>query len=434
MIILSIAGSDPSAGAGIQADLKTFSALGVYGLTVITAITSQNTRKFSKVKEIPADMIKSQLESVLSDFDIDVIKIGMVYSSQVIKAIYLQLRKIKAPLILDPVFESTTGGVLLQKQAMPLFKKLLVPLSFVITPNIPEAERLAGMKIRTSGDVRKAATLIRRMGAKNIIIKGGHLDGKFVTDFVLEENKFYTFSGRRIYRTTHGGGCNFSASLAASLAKGDSLKNAVKFAKDFSVKSINNSQKIGRGMFITKIGKVDEIEKELLDAISKFTNLKNMFKYIPEVQTNFVFSKSKPKSLDDILGVSGRIVKDGENLIVAGSLKYGGSRHVGSAVLEMTKKFPSMRSAMNIKYDKEFIKKAISKNYSVLHYERATEPVTKKIKEGYTISWGIKNAIKDATKPADLIFHKGDVGKEPMILIFGTNPKQVLGKLTKIVT
>ena len=434
MIILSIAGSDPSAGAGIQADLKTFSTLGVYGLTVVTAITSQNTRKFSKVKEISADMIKSQLESVLSDFDIDVIKIGMVYSSSVIKTIYSELRKTKTPIVLDPVFESTTGGVLLQKQALPLFKKLLVPLCFVITPNIPEAERLAGIKIRTLKDVKKAAGIIHRMGAKNVIIKGGHLDGKLVTDFVLEKNKFYTFSGKRIDRTTHGSGCNFSASLSVSLAKKSNLKDAVKFAKDYSFKSISNSQKVGKGILITKIGREDDIEKELSDAISKFTNLKNIFKYIPEVQTNFVFSKPKPRSLDDILGVSGRIVKAGQKLIVAGTLQYGSSRHVGSAVLEMVKKFPSIRSGINIKYDKELIKKAISKNYSVLHYERIKEPSTTKTKEGHTISWGIKNAIRNTTKPADFIFHKGDVGKEPMILIFGTSPNQVLGKLAKIVT
>jgi len=434
VIILSIAGSDPSAGAGIQADLKTFSALGAHGLTVITAITSQNTRKFSKVEEISADMIKSQLESVLSDFDIDAIKIGMVYSSSIIETIYSELRKTKIPIVLDPVIESTTRGVLLQKQALPLFKKLLVPLCFVITPNIPEAERLGGIKIRTSTDVRKVAGTIQRMGAKNIVIKGGHLDGKFVTDFVLEKNKFYTFSEKRIERMTHGGGCNFSAALAVSLAKGDSLKGAVKFAKDFAFKSISNSQKIGKGRLITKIGKVDEVETELSDAISKFINLKKIFKYIPEVQTNFVFSKPKPRSLDDILGVSGRIVKSGENLIVAGSLKYGGSKHVGSAVLKMAKKFPSIRSGINIKYDKALIKKAISKNYSVLYYDRIKEPLTTKTKEGSTISWGIKNAIKGITKPADFVFHKGDVGKEPMILIFGSSPNQVLGKLAKIVT
>ena len=432
MIALSIAGSDPSAGAGIQADLKTFATLGVYGLTVISAITSQNTSKFFKVKEISSDMIQSQLESVLSDFNIDVIKIGMVYSSSTIKIIYSELKETKIPIVLDPVFESTTGGMLLQNEAFPLFKKLLVPLSFVITPNVPEAERLTGMKIRTPRDVRVAATKIHRMGAENVIIKGGHFDGKNATDYVLEKTKFYSLSAKRINRTTHGGGCNFSASLAASLAKGNSLKDAVKFAKEFSFKSITNSQKIGRGIFVTKTEN-DEIEKELSDAISKFTNLKNISKYIPEVQTNFVFARKNPKSLNDILGVSGRIVKVENNVVVTGSLKYGGSRHVGSAVLEMTKKFPVIRSGINIKYDKEFIKKAISKKLSVSHYERFSEPAKTRTKEGNTIPWGIKNAIKNSSKPIDLIFHKGDLGKEPMIMIFGTNPSVVLGKLAKIV-
>ncbi|MBI1828122.1 MAG: bifunctional hydroxymethylpyrimidine kinase/phosphomethylpyrimidine kinase [Thaumarchaeota archaeon] len=434
MIALSIAGSDPSAGAGIQADLKTFTAFGVYGLTVVSAITSQNTSKFSKVKEVSSEMVQSQLESVLSDFNIDVIKIGMVYSLSIIKAIYSKLKDVKIPIVLDPVFESTTGGILLQNEAFPLFKKLLVPLSFVITPNVPEAERLAGMKIRTPKDVRIAAAKIHHMGAENVVIKGGHLDDKNVTDYVLEKTKFYSFSGKRINRITHGGGCNFSASLAVSLAKGHSLKNAVKFTKEFSFKSIVNSQKIGRGIFVTKTGSSDKIEKELSDAISKFTNLKNISKYIPEVQTNFVFSRKNPESLNDVLGVSGRIVKVGDGAIVAGSLKYGSSKHVGSAVFEMTKKFPAIRSGINIKYDKEFIKRAILKKFSVSHYERSSEPTKTRTKEGNTISWGIKNAIKKSSKPTDLIFHKGDLGKEPMILIFGTSPNQVLGKLVKIVT
>ena len=432
MIALSIAGSDPSAGAGIQADLKTFASLGVYGLTVVSTITSQNTSKFSKVKEVSSDMIQSQIESVLSDFNIDVIKIGMVYSSSTIKAIHSELKNTKIPIVLDPVFESTTGGVLLQNEAFSLFKKLLVPLSFVITPNVPEAERLAGMKIRTSRDVKVAAAKIRRMGAENIVIKGGHFGDKTVTDYVLEKTKFYSFSAKRINRTTHGGGCNFSASLAVNIAKGNDLKNAVKLAKEFSFKSILNSQKIGRGVFVTGM-ESDMIEKELSDAISKFTNLKNISKYIPEVQTNFVFARKNPKSLNDILGVSGRIVKVENTAVVAGSLKYGGSKHVGSAVLEMSKKFPAIRSCMNIKYDKEFIKKAISKKLAVSHYERKSEPSKAKTKEGNTISWGIRNATK-SSKPVDLIFHKGDLGKEPMIMIFGTSPNAVLGKLAKIIS
>ena len=433
MHVLSIAGSDPSSGAGIQGDLKTYSALGVYGLTVVTAITSQNTLKFSNVEEISAGIIKDQLESVLSDFKIDAIKIGMVYSSSAIRAIYSKLKGKKIPMVLDPVFKSTTGGVLLQTDALPDFKRMLVPLAFVITPNIMEAERLTGMRIRTRNDVRRAAVQIQQMGAKNVVIKGGHLNGKTVTDFVLEGTRFYSFSGKRTLRTNHGGGCSFSASLAVSLAKGRNLSDSVKFAKEFTMKSIKNSQKVGKGIFIVKADNVDKIEKDLANAITDFSNIKNVYKLIPECQTNFVFSKPNPRSLGDVLGVSGRIVKTGEAVTVAGSLRYGGSKHVASAVLEMNKKFPNTRSALNVKYDTRLIRKGIAKRFSVLSYDRIVEPLKTKTKEGYTISWGIRNAIKNAKRPPDLIFHKGDVGKEPMILLFGKEPKDILTKLAKLV-
>ena len=433
MHVLSIAGSDPSSGAGIQGDLKTYSALGVYGLTVVTAITSQNTLKFSNVEEISARIIKDQLESVLSDFKIDAIKIGMVYSSSVIRAIYSKLKGKKIPMVLDPVFKSTTGGVLLQINALPDFKRMLVPLAFVITPNITEAEKLTGMRIRTRNDVRRAAVQIQQMGAKNVVIKGGHLNGKTVTDIVLEGTRFYSFSGKRTLRTNHGGGCSFSASLAVSLAKGRTLSDSVKFAKEFTMKSIKNSQKVGKGIFIVKADNVDKIEKDLANAITDFSNIKNVYKLIPECQTNFVFSKPSPRSLGDVLGVSGRIVKSGETVTVAGSLKYGGSKHVASAVLEMNKKFPNIRSALNVKYDTRLVRKGIAKRFSVLSYDRMVEPLKTKTKEGYTISWGIRNAIKNAKRPPDLIFHKGDVGKEPMILLFGKEPKEILAKLAKLV-
>ena len=433
MHVLSIAGSDPSSGAGIQGDLKTYSALGVYGLTVVTAITSQNTLKFSDVEEISARIIKDQLESVLSDFKIDAIKIGMVYSSSVIQAIYSKLKGKKIPMVLDPVFKSTTGGVLLQTDALPDFKRMLVPLAFVITPNIMEAERLTGMRIRTRNDVRRAVVQIQQMGTKNVVIKGGHLNGKNVTDFVLEGTRFYSFSGKRTLRTNHGGGCSFSASLAVSLAKGRTLSDSVKFAKEFTMKSIKNSQKVGKGIFIVKVDNVDKIEKDLANAITDFSNIKNVYKLIPECQTNFVFSKPSPRSLGDVLGVSGRIVKTGETVTVAGSLKYGGSKHVASTILEMNKKFPNIRSALNVKYDARRIRKGIAKRFSVLSYDRIVEPLKTKTKEGYTISWGIRNAIKNAKRPPDLIFHKGDVGKEPMILLFGKEPKDILTKLAKLV-
>ena len=433
MHVLSIAGSDPSSGAGIQGDIKTCYSLGAYGFSVVTAITSQNTLKFSRVQEVSSDMIKNQIDSVLSDFKIDIIKIGMVYSSDIINAIYSKLKKTKIPIILDPIFESTTGGVLLQKNAFLDFKKLLVPLAYAITPNVPEAERLSGMKIRNEGDVRQALTNIHRMGAKNVVIKGGHLKGSIVTDFVLENSKFYEFSGKRIPVTTHGSGCGFSAALAVGLAKGSSLKDSIRLAKKFVEESIKKSQQVGRGIAIVEPQNTDKIELELADAISVFSNIKDIYTFIPECQTNFVFSKSNPQSLNDIIGVSGRIVKAGKIVVVAGDLKYGGSRHVGSAVLQVAKKFPKIRSALNIRYDQNIIRKATAKKLFVLSYDRVIEPPKTKTKEGDTIPWGIQSAIKNVKRSPDVIFHRGDVGKEPMILIFGTNPKNTLTKLRKIV-
>ena len=432
MNVLSIAGSDPSSGAGIQRDIKTYTALGAYGLTVVTAVTSQNTWKFSKVEEISANMIKSQLESILSDFKIHAIKIGMVYSSDIIKAIFSKLKETKIPIVLDPVFESTTQGILLKKDAFCDFKKFLVRLAFVITPNVLEAERLAGMRIATAMQIRTAALRIQKMGAKNVIIKGGHLKGNTVTDYVLENSKFYSLSGMRLDRITHGGGCTFSAALTVSLGSGKTLQEAIKLAKEFTVQSITKSEKIGKGIPIVKTGYMDEIEKELADRISDFSNSKNAYKLIPECQTNFVFSKPNPKSLIDVLGVSGRIVKDDKRVVMAGSLKYGGSKHVASAVLEMTKKFPRIRSALNIKYTEDTVRKAIAKKLSVLSYDRNAEPSKIKNKGGGSISWGVRNTIKNVTKAPDLVFHKGDVGKEPMILIFGKNPRDTLSKLDKL--
>ncbi|HLA22822.1 MAG TPA: thiamine-phosphate synthase family protein, partial [Nitrosopumilaceae archaeon] len=178
---------------------------------------------------------------------------------------------------------------------------------------------------------------------------------------------------------------------------------------------------------------MDKIEKDLADAITDFSNIKNAYKLIPECQTNFVFSKPNPRSLGDVLGISGRIVKTGKTVTIAGSLTYGGSKHVASAVLEMARKFPSIKSALNVKYDTKIIRKGIAKRFSVLSYDRTAEPLKTKTKEGRTISWGIRNAIKNEKRPPDLIFHKGDIGKEPMILLFGKEPKEILAKLAKLI-
>ncbi len=429
--ILSIGGSDPSSGAGIQSDIRVFSVLGAHTLTAITAITSQNTSKFGTVEPVSHKMLKKQLESLFSDFKIDGIKIGMVYNSKIIKVIHQQLNKLKIPIVVDPVIKSTTGGSLIENNAKKDFQKYIIPLATIITPNKTEAEILSKIKISTKNTPEKVAKEIQNMGAKNVIITGIEDKKNKVSDFVLEKNSKYIISGNKIPKINHGSGCNHSAALIYSLAKKKSIKESLYFAKKFTYNSIKNAKKIGKGIVITDIPSENGIEGQLSSAITEFTKMKGIYKNIPECQTNFVFSKQKPKSTKDVLGVSGRIVKAGKEVLMAGDLKYGGSKHVATALLSMNKKYPEICSAINLKYQNTTLSKIKKSKLKVSSYDRSKEPKNVKI-QGSTIRWGINSAIKNSKTVPDIIFHKGDFGKEPMIIVFGKTPENVLEKISKI--
>ncbi len=430
MNILSIGGSDPSSGAGIQADIKAAAALGANCFSVITAVTSQNSVKFVGVEPVSPNAVEQQLSSILSDFEIDAINIGMVYDSKTIAKVHSKLKSLRIPITVDPVIKSTTRGNLLEKSAFSSFVRLLVPLARVITPNVKEAEILTGMKITSADDLERAARKLSHLGAKCVVITGHKFIKNKISEFVYEKGKQYSVSGKKINTETHGSGCNFAIALSYSLAQGKSVLESVKFAKEFALQAIKFSQPLGHGIKITS-PKKDATKAELGAAISKFQNLEGVYSLIPEVQTNFVFSKHNAKSINDIVGVSGRIVKAGKRVIVAGDLEYGGSRHVASAVLTMQKKFPQIRSALNVKFDDKLIKK-FQKDSVVASYDRTKEPTKSKLKENSSIVWGIQEAIKNFKQPPDIIYHRGDVGKEPMIIVFGKNPNDVLRKISKI--
>ncbi|MCV0367157.1 MAG: bifunctional hydroxymethylpyrimidine kinase/phosphomethylpyrimidine kinase [Nitrosopumilus sp.] len=430
MNLLSIGGSDPSSGAGIQSDIKTFSTLNVHGLTIVTAITSQNTSSFGNVEPVSQKILKNQIESVMADFKIDGIKIGMVYNSQIIKILSKQLQKLKIPIVVDPVIKSTTGGALIEKSAMIDFQKYIIPLATVITPNRFEAEILSKIKINSKKSLRSAAKKIQKMGAKNVVITGIETGSKGISDFIFEKNKECFISGDKINLSNHGSGCNYSAAVIFALAKNKTIKESLRFAQQFTQNSIKNARKIGKGIAVTDVQ--DYISKDLSDAIEKFVHIKNIYKNIPECQINFVYSKQKPKSPEDILGISGRIVKSGKEALVAGELTYGGSKHVATALLTMNKKYPKIRSAINLKYQDKTILKIKKSKLCISSYDRTEEPKNVKNK-GSTIEWGIKKAVKDSTKMPDVIYHKGDFGKEPMIIVFGETPEKVLKKILKII-
>ena len=424
MNILSIGGSDTSSGAGIQSDIKRFSNNGFYPFTVITAITSQNTKKITSIEPVSKRSLELQMESVLSDFHIDAVKIGMVFNTQIIKAIHSKLKNSKFPIVVDPIIKSTTGRLLLKKNALPDYRKMIIPLADVITPNRYESKILTGIT-----DARKAAKKIQSMGAKNVIITGFTESNNKIYDFILEPNNQYKISGKKLPIVNHGSGCDYSASMTESLAKGLPISKAVKIAKKFVYQSIKYSINIGKGINITH----QEIPKDALslhNSIDEFRQIKNIHRGIPECHTNFVFAKTNPKTINDVLGISGRLVKTGKEIEIAGQIVYGGSQHVASAVIEVNKKFPEILSCINIKYDKKIILKAKKLGLTVLSYDRIKEPKKIKSKENSSIIWGVANSLKN--KCPDLIYHKGDIGKEAMILIFGINPNNVIKKVSKL--
>ena len=246
--LLTIAGSDSSGGAGIQADLKTFAAHGVFGMSVITAVTAQNTCGVNAVQDISPDIITAQIDAVFSDIRVDAVKIGMVSRTESIHAIAEALKKWQPPVIvLDPVMISKSGYPLLQPVACDALIKELLPLATLLTPNLPEAEAICGFSIKTEQDMEKAAVHIIRLGAKAVLVKGGHLENS-ADDYLYDGKKGIWLPGTRIQtRHTHGTGCTLSSALASNLAKGMPMIEAVKAAKAYVTTAIEHGIDLGHG-------------------------------------------------------------------------------------------------------------------------------------------------------------------------------------------
>ena len=423
--MLSIGGSDPSSGAGIQGDIRVAQQLDCYCLTAVTAITSQNSSEYQLTVPLSPKTVLSQVESVISDFEIDVIKIGMVYDTKIIAALYKRLRTVTIPIVVDPVIRSTTGGVLLRDDALTEFRKKIVPIAFMITPNVAESEAISAMRMSVY-DPKEIASKIIKMGAQNVVITGIY-SGQNVIDYVKSGLEKQELVSKKIMAENHGGGCTFSSALAISIAGGDNVFKAARFANRFARRSIVDARRIGDGLKIAD--QKTNVLWELKKGVSGFAQIEGICKAIPECQTNFVFAKNRPKNTDDVAGVIGRIVRAGNDIIVAGEIGFGGSRHVATAVLEVNKKFPRIRSAVNMRYNEEILNRMRLKKLKVLSYDRKKEPVSVKAKEGLSVSWGTRRAISRVRSAPDVIFHMGDVGKEPMILVFAETPQKLIYKI-----
>ena len=245
---LTIAGSDSGAGAGIQADLKTFAAHGVYGTSAITAITAQNTIGVTAVLAVNPKLVGAQIDAIIADIGAHAVKTGMLANTAIIDLVVKKIREHRLKnIVVDPVMVATSGDLLIEKSAVAALRSKLIPLATVVTPNIPEAEVLTGMKLRSAEEIKEAAKRIVKMGAKTVLIKGGHLKGSAM-DLFYDGKKFTAlYAPRIVTKNTHGTGCTLSAAIAANLAKGEKIETAVANAKRYITDALRHSYRIGSG-------------------------------------------------------------------------------------------------------------------------------------------------------------------------------------------
>jgi hydroxymethylpyrimidine kinase/phosphomethylpyrimidine kinase len=438
---LSIAGSDSGGGAGIQADIQTMSALGVYPCTVITAITAQNTSRVNHIAPVDPDSIRKQIESVVSDIPVHAIKIGMVYNKEIISVVSRYLKKYEIPIVLDPVLAAGTGAKLLLEKFLEEFKSKLIPLADLVTPNINEAQKLTGIKIRNESDVTEAAFKIKELGAKNVIVKGGHFNGtNHVVDILIDKNSNATrISNARIHISeTHGSGCNFSAAMTAFIAKKFSISRSCIMANKYVHESLSNIIDLGKGLPVNAplFSMYDNACRyrtttDLTAAVSQLTTIHRFREFIPETQSNMVYALPYARNANEVAGIDGRIVKLIDGFRPSGMVRFGSSRHVASAVLSYMRFNPLIRSAINIRFD-EALLECCKSLYPTTEYCRDEEPEKLKAVEGKTIAWGVQKALLENPK-SQIIFHKGDIKKEPMILVFGQHPFEMIIKIREII-
>ncbi|MEM4347752.1 MAG: bifunctional hydroxymethylpyrimidine kinase/phosphomethylpyrimidine kinase [Candidatus Altiarchaeota archaeon] len=430
-IALTIAGSDSCSGAGIQQDLKTFSYLRVYGTSVITAITAQNTKGVHKIYPLSKEIVEEQIDAIFSDIKVNSVKTGLLYNKEIIDLVCKKIKEYKVEnLVVDPVMKSTSGEMLLQSDALPQLKKL-ISLAKITTPNRREAEILSGVEIKNFEDAKIAA---KKIG--NCVITGSEFHG---IDLLHFNGKFKKFkSDLKIKAKLHGAGCAFSAAIAAFLARNFPVEIAVKKTKNFIDEAIAKNFSIGFGLRVIDVANIklavtyeEKEKKEVLEcvsnAIEKFCDNDRSYKIIPEVGCNIVMALQNAKTINEIAGITGRIVRSYKRAIPVGIVDFSGSEHVARVVLTAMKFNKEKRAAINIKFSDEILEICKKLGFSIGNFERDKEP-----KNVSTMEWGTREAIEKNGVVPDIIYDEGGKGKEAMIRILAKDANEAVEIAIKI--
>jgi hydroxymethylpyrimidine kinase / phosphomethylpyrimidine kinase / thiamine-phosphate diphosphorylase len=440
-IALTIAGSDSGGGAGIQADLKTFAALGVYGASVITSVTAQNTLEVTGIHDLPAEFVVLQLDTVVRDLPIDAIKTGMLSNPAIIHAVSERLKTLGVgKLVVDPVMVAKGGAALLRKEAEAELIQGLLPLASVVTPNLGEAEVLAAMPIRNLSDMEQAARRIHDKGPRYVVVKGGHLEGPPV-DLLFDGRTFQYFEEERIEtKSLHGTGCTFASAIAAELAKGAEVTDAVRRAKAFITTAIRLAEPIGHGFGPTHhLGALYnqasryDILLQLEEAVAQL-RAGRIIALMPEGQSILGMAFPRAATPQEVSTWEGRFVQLGEDICPVGSLRFGASQPVATIILTAMRSDPTYRSAMNIRYGEDVLQACQAAHLRTAQFTRQEAPSEVQLQqdEDLVLAWGVARAIQEMGAMPDIIYDAGDMNREALIRVLGRNASDVASKVLLI--
>ncbi len=441
--VLTVAGSDSGGGAGIQADLKTFMMQGCYGLSVITALTAQNTTAVTAIEAPTPGFVTAQLEAVLSDFPVRAVKTGMLFSAPVIEAVADRLAGAKVPLVVDPVCVSQSGARLLEADAVASLRERIIPLATLVTPNLPEARELAGIEVRDADTAGLAARRILDMGAGAVLLKGGHgaASADAVTDLLFfRDGRLVEIVRPRVAtKNTHGTGCTLSAAVAANLALGHGLETAVGRARDYLHLCLRAAYDLGAGNgpphhlapYVRVRARLLVLD-ELRRAAHRMLCMDGLAALVPEVSMNLALAAPWPQVIGDVAAFAGRVTRsrDGFVYIPAGPA-FGASSHMAKVVLAAASVVPHVACAINVRHCARALAALSRAGLVAATFDRKDEPREVKEREGSSLEWGTRKALSEHPDPAsvDAVCDSGEPGKEPMIRILGRDADEVLAKV-----
>ncbi len=424
---LTIAGSDSGGGAGVQADLATMAAHGVYGTSVVTAVTAQHTRGVERSFVLPVEEVEAQLEAVRDDFAIGAAKTGMLATTEIVETVAERAGEFAFPLVVDPVMVATSGDRLLEPAAERAYEELIAEAT-VVTPNADEAAVLTGIEVEDGASAREAGERLCELGADAALIKGGHVPGETVRDVLVTDGQRATFEHPRVDTdATHGSGCALAAAIAVRLARDDDLETAVGRATDFLARAIRYHYDVGEGP-----GAVHHLVEQRNDAARERTAeavrsvvdrfvAADVSPLIPEVGTNVVGATPYAETVAETAAVEGRITRTLSGAKPNRGVRFGASSHVARFLLAAREFHPDLRFAANCRFDADVEDALEDLDWSVAEYDRAAEPGDLKETEGGTMEWAARHALGDREDSPVAVIDRGDVGKEATTKLVATD-------------